>query len=548
MVPIDEPGGGLYTVMIHSLASLWEDFEHLNNIWTQSNAGLPLCRYMGVDLYFYQSVFNDYCVEIEHCLPMVDTKYTHADIAPNRMMLKKNTIKVPSLETKRKRKPYKKVRVPPPAQLQNKWYFQQDLCNIPLVMIKATACDFRYPFGKSDWQSNNITIKCLNPALFHRRDWGQPSTTTGYFPKPSLYLYAPKGSITHPTKKDDVIYLGNTLENKPGKDANTTFADWGNPFWHHYLDGSIPIYTAQNPPSQLPNETTFTELTTPMILTFRYNPDRDTGKNNQIYLLENYHGDYWEPPGNPNLILSGFPLFDIIFGYLDWQEKVHEVQNIDEHQIFTIKSDWMNEKCTAYIPLNESFLQGFGPYNTNPPSDFHNSHWHPKVAFQKEIMNTIALTGPACPRPPYNNYSQAKFRYKFKFKWGGCPKQLEKPYDPCSQPRWNIPSNINEGLQIQNPNTNPQTEIQEFDWRRDYVKQKTIERIKQYTPTDETLQIFTDSRSNAPILRQTSPESSDSEETQKKEKTLQEQISELQQYQRKLKHRLLHRMKLQSLE
>ncbi len=327
--------------------------------------------------------------------------------------------------------------------------------------------------------------------------------------------------------------------------------EWGNIFWHHYLDGSLPLYSATLPPSQL-NDTIQAEAhlqkyETPLILTFRYNPDRDTGRENSIYLLPNYQGDYWEPPGNPNITLSGFPLYDLIFGYTDWQEKVHEVQQIDENQIFVMRSIWFNEKATAYIVLDDSFIEGFGPYHNQNITNFHNNHWYPKVTFQKETMNRIGLTGPGCARPHYNNYSQAKFKYRFHFKWGGCPKTLEKPYDPCSQPKWNIPSNINEGLQIQNPNTNPQTEIQEFDWRRDYIKQSTIERIKQHTPIDETLQIFTDSRCNAPILRQTYETDSESEEEQKEEKTLQEQITQLKQYQHKLKQRLLHRMNL-SLE
>ncbi len=110
-VPEEEPGGGCYAVLTHSLGSLWEDFEHLRNIWTVSNAGLPLTRYLGCNLYFYQSEYTDYAVEIFSCLPMKDYKYTHADIAPNRMLLKKNTIKVPSRNTKKGENHIKKLRL-----------------------------------------------------------------------------------------------------------------------------------------------------------------------------------------------------------------------------------------------------------------------------------------------------------------------------------------------------------------------------------------------------------------------------------------------------
>lgn len=544
-VPIDEPGGGGYTVMIHSLSSLWEDFQHLNNIWTASNAALPLVRYYGVDLYFYQTAYTDYCVEVSNCLPMLDTKYTHADLAPNRMLQKRNTIKVPSRETRKKRKPYKRVRVKPPPQMENKWYFQKDICNIPLVMINATAVDFRYPYGNSDWKSNNITIHCLNPQIFHKHDWGTKNPTTGYFPKPNTYFYAPKRHITTPTKKDDVIYLGNSTEYTAGKNAGDTYADWGNIFYPAYLKQDIPLYTATTPPSQITEGTTnpFTKFEDQLILTFRYNPEKDTGDQNSLYILPNYAGDYWEPPGNPNLVFSGFPLFDMVWGYLDWEEKIHEVSNILENQIVVFRSPWLNEKATAYIPIDDCILQGHGPYDTDPISYYHTQHYHPKAQFQVQTLNNIGLTGPGCSRPHYNNYMQAQMKYVFRLKWGGCPRQLEKPYDPCSQPNWNIPRNFYGGLQIQDPGTAPQTEIQTFDWRRDYVKKSTIDRIKKYTTTDETLQTFTEPRTSAPAFKEDYQTSdSDTSQTEEETQTLQTEISQLREQQLKLQQRLLKRL------
>lgn len=557
-VPIDEPGGGGYTVMIHSLSSLWEDFQHLDNIWTTSNAGLPLVRYRGVNLYFFQSAYTDYAVEVTNCLPMLDGKYTHADLAPNRMILKRHTIKIPSIETKRLRKPYKKIKVKPPPQMQNKWYFQKDICNIPLVMIMATTIDLRNPFGKSDWKSNNITLKCLNPDVFQRHDWGTKNPTQGYFPKSNSYLYTHKDPLVHNPGQDlerqNAIYLGNSTEFTYGvKGSQTdkvseTYAEWGNIFMPQYLHGDRPVYSIQYPPTQWNLDTNKQHkarlISEPLLLTFRYNPDKDTGDQNQLYVVPNYSGDYYEPPANPNLVFSGFPLFDMLWGYIDWQEKVHEVQNILERQLVVFRSPWINEKKSAYIVIDEEILDGKGPYGIEL-SDYHKANYHPKVKFQLNTLNTICLSGPGCCRSPYNNYLQAKMKYVFKLKWGGCPRTLEKPYDPCSQPNWNIPRNYYGGLQIQNPRTNPETEIQDFDWRRDYVKKSTIDRIKKYTDTDENVQIFTESRKSAPVLRETPQEqqtdtetSSDEEETQ----TLQKQITKLRHRQQRIKQFLLNKL------
>lgn len=563
-VPENEPGGGGYAILTESLASLWEDFEHLRNIWTTSNAGLPLVKYSGCTLYFHQNETTDYIVEIFRCLPMKDYKYTHADTTPNRMMLKKHTIKVPSRQTRKKRRPYKRVRVPPPSQFQTKWYFQKDICNIPLVMVLATACDFRYPFGCTNWESNNITLTCLNPQFWQNTDFQGFSAEIGYFPKPNTFMYATTMALpdTGPTYDTPLIYLGNTKDNQAGKPLSaqqlktSKVTDWGNPFFHHHLDlDSYTIWLTTQPPQNFPERTTWgnlhwVKLTEPLLISVRYNPERDTGKNTQIYLKENTRNTSWEPPSNPNLIFEGFPLFDITWGYLDWIEKVHEITNIYDNYVWVIKCDYMQPKLTAYIPLDSSFIEGFGPYrneHSKPPYTTHDYiHWNPRVKNQLQIYNTVALTGPGSPRAPYNSYLQAKMSYVFHMKWGGCPKTLEKPYDPCSQPNWIIPSNLNETIPFENPGKNPEEQLQNFDWRRDWVKETAIERIKKYTTTDEPLQFSTGTSRDVPAFykkqTETSSESS-SEEEEEKETPLQKQIQLLRKRQRILKHHILKRLK-----
>ena len=70
--------------MALSLSSLYEDFQHLQNIWSQSNAGLPLVKYLGVSLTFYQHAYNDYVVEEDNCWPMLDTPLKHPNSQPNK--------------------------------------------------------------------------------------------------------------------------------------------------------------------------------------------------------------------------------------------------------------------------------------------------------------------------------------------------------------------------------------------------------------------------------------------------------------------------------
>lgn len=535
--------------MIESLSSLWEDWQHLKNVWTTSNAGLPLVRYRGVTLTFYQSPYTDYIVKVHRCYPMTDTKHMHADSAPSRMFFKRKTIKVPSLETRKKKKPYKKVKIKPPAQLQNKWYFQKDICQVPLIMIQATSVDFRYPFAPSSASSNNVTLLCLNIELFQNSNFDNPSVTQGYFPKTNLYLYSTntRTIVTDPTKIpfNNLIYLGNTKDYTLGKNSQDTFADWGNPFMPEYIHGEKPVYTANTKITaqnydQAKNQ--LKHLSEDYFFYVRYNPEKDTGESNTVFLQDNFTQTSWHRPQNPDLILEGFPLYDMLWGFTDWEKKLFSHNDIDNKYIVVLQTRQFDDKKGYYVILDPHFKDGKNPYDT-PLTNYNKSHWNICSRIQEKPINDICLSGPGSPKPPYGNYMQAKMTYNFHFNWGGCPKTLEKPYDPCSQPTWNIPSNLNDGLQIQNPETIPQTELQKWDWRRDYITSKAIERITSYSGTNEDLQIFTGTRKNVPVLRQTQEETSSSEEEKDQTPPLQEQINKLKRKQLHLKHRILKRLK-----
>lgn len=198
--------GGGWSLQIFSLDSMFEDWQHLQSLWTKSNAGLPLVRLLGFKFKFYQSKFDDYCVVYDNCYPMVDTPHTHADSAPGRMLQKQKKIIIPSRQTQTRKKPFKKIFVKPPAQFTNKWYFQRDICKIPLLMLTTTSLDLQQPFAPSNVQNNNILIKYLNPNIFKNNNFQEYSRTSGYSPKSlngePYYLYAdPSGQNMDITTK-----------------------------------------------------------------------------------------------------------------------------------------------------------------------------------------------------------------------------------------------------------------------------------------------------------------------------------------------------------
>nr|UGV42649.1 MAG: ORF1 [TTV-like mini virus] len=564
--PENHPGGGGWSMLVFSLESLYEDFLHLQNIWTRSNTALPLVRYLGTSFKFYQSDFTDYVVVYDRCLPMITTPYSHADSSPIRMLSKKHKVIIPSRLTQQRKKPYKKVFIKPPTQFTNEWFFQRDICKIPLVQITATAVSLTHPFCAPKATSNNISLKMLGTKLFNNPNFQSFPQTSGYSPKEyytehhepqKMYLWSTSQHLTDGTevsssniKSLQLTPLTNTKLNRAGTPLQTgtnSQQHWGNPFYHDNLDRqSISIYLSQMSPldaMELINNSSTKKYslitpTTSMFYTVRYNPDTDTGEGNKIYLVSNSRATSWKEPENEVLIFHGFPLYILAWGWTDYIKKTKQTVDPDQNYIVVIQTKQFDVEEQYYVPIDQDFIDGYDPYVKHPdhghiePSQYSNEHWFPKLQFQQQSLEKLCMSGPACNRNTESQYLQAFCKYKFYFKWGGCPKQIENIFDPCSQSHWNIPHYINGRLEIQNPNTSPQTEIYEWDWKGDYIKDSCIQRIKDNTTTDKPTLSISETASN-PKATKTLKEKEQT--TKEEEKILQQQLKFLKHQQQQLR-------------
>lgn len=555
MVPPFWPGGGGWSLIVFSLESLYEDYQHLQNIWTRSNAGLPLVRYMGCKFTFFQSEDTDYIVTYDRCWPMVDTQHTHADSCPSRMLQKKHKITVPSRKTKQRKKPYKKVFIRPPSQMTTNWYFQRDICKIPLLMLTTTAVDLRYPFCSPKATSNCITIRCLSTHIFKNPDFAHYPETSGYWCKKDnsnnkLYLYAGTERLTTFTtqKIKSLIPLLNTRNYQPGipmshEQWENKKENWGNPFYYAYINDTNTeptyyIYISKDSPATMqtnsydPSKLTITEVTGPTIYDVRYQPDKDTGDNNTIYLVSTSSKETIEPPENPNYQFHGFPLYILLWGWTDWIKKLKDTPDIDKYQMLVIETKQFDTQLPQYIPIDIDFTEGYDPYTPNKenptvphrPNIYNAANWHPKLLFQQQMIEKICRSGPGCTRPTSDNYIQALCKYQFYFKWGGCPKDLQKAYDPCLQSKYTTADNVGSRLEITNPQRPPELELYSFDWQKDYVTQQAIERIQLYTELDAPNISITGSKGNPPPLQKITQKENSAE---KEEETLHRKLLEL---------------------
>lgn len=554
-IPENQPGGGGWGLCVFSLDSLFEDYSHLENIWTKSNAGLPLIRYKGCKFTFYQSEDTDYIVTYDNCWPMVDTPHKHADSAPFRMLMKHHKITVPSRQTKKLRKPYKTKYIKPPSQMINKWYFQKDICKTPLVMLTITSCDLRFPFTSPKAESNNISFYILNPYLFKNANF-QHLDTTGYFCKYAnpdntepLYLYASQQSnVTYDTLRNgtthSIFALANTKDHTPGINlvGNSTEISklLGNPFHEDYTSGDMHIYISKMTPKEVQDLTSskHTEpedakkksitLTGEILYRVRYNPQNDDGTTNKAYIVNNELGGFITPPTNPNFQIEGFPLHTMMWGWTDFIRKLGEAIHFDQNYMVVIETKHTNDnKLPFLVPVDDTFRYGLNPYSpihADPEhqiniDDYNAKNWYPRHEYQKVCINNICMSGPACPRQTWKHYMQAHCKYKFYFNLGGCPKSLEKIYNPCSQPKWPTPDNLSGRYEVQDPNTHPATELYTWDWKKDYVTESALQRIRKYTEIDPKIFSISESK-NLPIVLQ-KPQEKDQQKEEEKELQLQ---------------------------
>nr|UGV38596.1 MAG: ORF1 [TTV-like mini virus] len=586
-VPENYPGGGGFTVMKFTLQNLYEMHKFCTNWWTESNLNLPLCRYIGCSIKFYQSAIVDYVVKYSTELPAISNKLTYPSTQPSMLMMSRNKIIVPSRKTKPNRKPYTKIYIKPPAQLQNKWYFQKDLRETPLLILYAAPTTLNQYYINTEADNNNITITYINPQVvtnrqFNLAHWPSKQTGTTYF-----YIYIYTGLKPH-NKPEDFecqnlipltniknFTLGQDYQTFKGRGANvlTNYCTnieryTGNPFTHEHLQHEDAWFWSTTGPQTWAekwktngNENakvsdiktngttamTLTAITHSIILKCRYNPFKDNGKTTQMYLLKcidtTHTNNSWEPPDNPDIILEGFPLWLNVWGYLDFQIRLGALQNIYSNTILVFKNETTDPKITTpIIPIDLDFLNDKSPYqNSVNPAD--EKKWFPQVQYQTQQLNNIALTGPGSPKLYQKTSEQITIKYDFYFKWGGNPPKMVTVNNPTKQNVYPIPSDEYATNSLQSPAQAIETMLYSFDERHTQLTKRALERISQDWDITNFLSPITETTGALPA-QATFPQDPQAKETKEKEKEeIFQQLLQHKQQQQQLRLRILQLMK-----
>nr|UGV36517.1 MAG: ORF1 [TTV-like mini virus] len=564
-----QPGGGGWSYLIFSLAALWEEHDKCRNWWTGNNEDLPLARYMGCKFKFFRDLYTDYCVSYSLCYPMLDAPLVHANSSPYNMLLTRHRFIVPSIRHKPTGKRYIKKRFRPPSLLKNKWYFQADICKTGLILITTTAVDLDYFYLSRDSINNNISIWSLNYKIFQNNGF-QQIPTSGYAPKNSYWLYCTLPGQGH-THVSDLVFLGKPGPFTLGKPYNkeedyiSTDTKWGNPFHPDVLNKEIDLYTSNTQPSnilsdankdktikELITNSKLTKVTEPLVIEYRYNPDRDTGLNNLCYLTNiTTTTNKFNPPDDDNITIKGFPLFISLWSWIDWQKKLAYLHNIDTTYCLTIQTKFTDTlKQETLIPIDHNFLIGKGPYglDRNEWNEHTQTTWYPKVAHQLVTIDEICKSGPATAKATNTKSIQAHCQYQFDFKWGGCPAPMVNLTNPCLQPKFPVPDTILQRLQRQNPAYPPELQLHEFDERKETLTKKCIKRLQQFTPIEQTMLSITGTTDPpTKTKRQRIQEALQTSDSEEEEENLQQQLNK-QRMQQKLLKRVLLKLINKNLE
>lgn len=566
----------MFSIIIFTLNGLYELHEKARNWWTTSNCNLPLIRYRGCTIKFYASSSVDYISVPIRCGDLKATEQTFQSCQPSVLALNKRKVVMLCKNYKHGRKPYRKIFIRPPALLYNKWYFQKEFANYPLLMLLSSAASFDRYYCPASSISETVGFESLNTTFFQLHGFKTPGTTP-YTPNENFALFGIDGRTTFEHAKIyQLVLLGNTLDMTRGNPLgtpSTTKSTWentlnnyfskktnmGNPFLPYWFgsdidDGLLAILPIKNktvlevlktidPQSDVKDH--LQKPSKPFTVSCRYNPQADMGHNGIFITRIANDPTPWHKPSDDALIQQGLPLWLLYWGWHDYIVKAHTVQNLDTDYINVITSDYITHSpkqnnMTYYVPLDWFFLQGRSPYGQKDDvKAYDRQNWHPKANFQTQSIAHLLQSGPATAKLPPLISCEGHITYKFHFKVGGCPPSMDEVCNPQTQPTYPQPGNLISSILLQNPEYPIQYYINSFDQRREMLTERAAKRLKTDTEFKESL-LKPAGKTLLEVQTTKTQETSDSSsEEEESEETLQQQLRHQYNRQRKLQQRIL---------
>nr|UHK04662.1 MAG: ORF1 [Torque teno midi virus] len=476
-VPPKTPYGGGFGVEQYTLKYLYEEYSFHNNIWTKSNILKDLCRFLYCKVIFYRDNKTDFIVAYDSQPPFQLTKYTYPGTHPHQMLLQKRHKLILSQMTKPTGKLTKKFNIKPPKQMLSKWFFSKQFSKYPLLQLKAAALDLRHSFLGCCNENPQVFFHYINHGFYRNTNWGA-ATGTPYIPYEGTEFTIP--NTIYYKYKNSVQSL-----NKP-KNYDDSVSITQGYFKPEFLQTQCWSST---------NSTTMVCMANNPIAYAIYNPTKDSGYGNSLYLVSVLSNSWDQPPKDNAILIQGMPIWLAIFGYLDYARQIKADKTWLESHVVVMKSPaiftYPNPGADKwYCPISKSFIDGLGPFG-QPPTSTEKVKWFPQIRHQYEILNSFAAAGPFVPKYANQNESnwELKYKYIFHFKWGGPYLNEPEITNPTTQEQYDVPDTFKETVQIENPERlDPRSIIHDWDWRRGFIKERSLKRMSTYLSTPSDIQ------------------------------------------------------------
>nr|UHM26540.1 MAG: ORF1 [Torque teno midi virus] len=535
--PSKTPGGGGFTVEQYTLQWLYSEFKENHNYWTRSNATKDLCRFTGGKFIFYKHHKTDFIIYYNRRPTSKPDKYQYCNSHPHELLLRKRTRVLHRNTIEPQKRQYLKIKFKPPRTMQNNWYIQSDFSEQPLIELTIAAADLVNSYISKTDTNQLLTLSALSLQMYTKPDWGQPTAveTQGYKPNPN--------QTTHLTAE----YADGKTQDLTNKIKDNSYA------------ASIAYDTGWFQSAVL-KAVRFKDQAVFPIWLVRYNPKIDDGHGNMIYVKHVTQKTYDPPTTDKDVVLENKPLWQLLFGYISYLQKIKAHEDILETYVLLIYSPAILpfKPKQPHLILDTNFIYGKGPYDADLTAQ-NKKLWFPKLLHQQQSINTIVECGPFIPK--YNRDRESSWdlhgKYSFYFKWGGEDTDYQSALDPSRQTGFAITNNLAESIQICDPSKQiPSSLVHAWDYRRGILTKKALKRISENISTDETLS--TDSETykkkkklsnSIPFYNKETQEIKECLQTLYKENTFQEPqnqeelinlIQQQQEQQQQIKHNLLY--------
>lgn len=468
-----QPGGGGFGVEKFTLQYLYEQNRQGNNIWTASNKNLDLVRYLGGSICFWRHAHIDFIVQYSRTLPMDLKPYTYPDTYPQNLMLARHRKFIPSLLTKPHGKRYVKIRFKSPKLLTNKWHFQESVANTGLLQLQSTIADLRYPHLGCCNTNELVTLYGINLNFYKNFAWGNPNNIITPTEHNNWYIPYPRASkTTTATYADGKTKQVNVDNSEYLKSVNYT-TGW----FQTDLLRATKLTTMEYIPTTV----------------CRYNPTRDTGEGNKVWLASVLAASYMPPRTDKDLILEGLPLYQLLFGFINYTQKIKKDTTFLQSYCLFIQCKALEPQHTQYhifCPIDQSFIQGKAAYDSYA-TEWQRNHWFPTINHQLKAINNIVMSGPFIPKLENQRNSTWELwsNYSFQFKFGGAPLPEADTANPEQQGTYPTPNNQQQTVQVINPSkASAAATLHAWDFRRGIITSKAFKRMCENQETDTDFQ------------------------------------------------------------